>query len=201
MASIVFERLVFIFVLLIFGFFPLFYYSSHPEITALRDKIFPVAILSIGLSIAVMVYFFSPLIRRPINDIINWIVPSRWKSWNISLLLQNFSLNNPSFSLFAQIFGLSLVGQIFFLCRVFILFQSVDLSFSFLDVAWMGSLVLLLQALPISFAGIGIREGAYAYLFTIFKLPPEKGVLVGILLFSQMLIFSSIGGLFEFFEK
>jgi hypothetical protein len=65
---------------------------------------------------------------------------------------------------------------------------------------WIGSLVLLLQTIPISFAGIGLREGAYAYLFTFFNLPPEKGVLIGIFFFSQMLIIAFVGGILEFFE-
>jgi hypothetical protein len=153
------------------------------------------------LSIAAMAYFFSPVIRSPINDAFYWIVPSRWRRQNLTSILKNFSLNNPTFSLLALILGLSLAGHIFFLCRLFVLVQSADLPLSFLDVSWMGSLVLLLQVLPISFAGIGIREGGYAYLFTVFELPPEKGVLIGILLFSQMLIFAIIGGIFDFLEK
>jgi uncharacterized membrane protein YbhN (UPF0104 family) len=100
-----------------------------------------------------------------------------------------------------MILGLSLAGHIFFLCRLFALVKSADLPLSFLDVSWMGSLVLLLQVLPISFAGIGMREGGYAYLFTAFKLPPEKGVLIGILLFSQMLIIAIIGGICDLVEK
>jgi hypothetical protein len=61
--------------------------------------------------------------------------------------------------------------------------------------------VLLLQTLPISFAGIGLREGAYAYLLTLYGLPPEKGVLIGILFFSQMLIMAFVGGVFELTDK
>ena len=65
----------------------------------------------------------------------------------------------------------------------------------------MGSLVLLLQTLPISFAGIGLREGAYAYLFTMYGLPPEEGVLIGILFFSQILIVAFMGGVLELADK
>jgi len=61
--------------------------------------------------------------------------------------------------------------------------------------------VLLLQLLPISFAGIGIREGTYAYLMTLFSIAPEKGASLGVLFFTQMLILATIGGILEFFEK
>ena len=65
----------------------------------------------------------------------------------------------------------------------------------------MGSLVLLLQTLPLSLAGIGLREGAYAYLFRLYKLPPENGVLIGVLFFSQMLKMAAGGGGFELMER
>ena len=48
---------------------------------------------------------------------------------------------------------------------------------------------------------IGLRESAYAYLLSFFNLPPEKGVLIGILFFSQMLIIACVGGVLEFFER
>jgi hypothetical protein len=78
---------------------------------------------------------------------------------------------------------------------------AASLPLTLVDVAWMGSLVLLLQTLPISFAGIGLREGAYAYLFSLYRLPPEKGILIGVLFFSQMLIMASVGGIFEFLDR
>jgi uncharacterized membrane protein YbhN (UPF0104 family) len=101
---------------------------------------------------------------------------------------------------FAVILGLSIVWQIFFICRLLVLIKASSVPLGFLDITWIGSLVLLLQTIPISFAGIGLREGALAYLFSLFNLPPEKGVLIGILFFSQMLIISFVGGILELFE-
>ena len=69
------------------------------------------------------------------------------------------------------------------------------------EAAWMGSLVLLLQVLPISFAGLGVREGAYAYLFPLFGLSAEKGFLMGVLFFIHILIFAVIGAVLNLFEK
>ena len=66
------------------------------------------------------------------------------------------------------------------------------------EAAWIGSLALLVQVLPLSLAGVGVREGAFAYLFGLFGLPPETGVLVGLLVFSQMLAIALVGGLLRF---
>ena len=104
-------------------------------------------------------------------------------------------------SSYIYVFGLGFVWQLFFIGRLYALIAATALPLNVLDVAWMGSLVLLLQTIPISFAGIGVREGAYAYLFTLFNLPPEAGVLIGILFFSQMLIMAFAGGALEFTGK
>jgi len=66
---------------------------------------------------------------------------------------------------------------------------------------WMASLALLIQVLPISLNGIGLREAAYAFFFRIQDLPPEAGVLIGILLFSQMFFMAAIGGVLHLFSK
>jgi uncharacterized protein (TIRG00374 family) len=201
LAVTIFERLIFLFVLIFSGFLPLFFYSSYPEILILRARLFPIVIVSISFIIIAKLYLLFPSIRIFFNTIIERIVPNRWHGHNTTNFFQNFSLKRPNLYLFIIIFGLSLFWQVFFLCRLFLLFKSAALPLNFIDVAWMGSLVLLLQVLPVSFAGIGVREGAYAYLFTLFNLPPEKGVLIGILFFSQMIILASIGGLFELIEK
>jgi hypothetical protein len=100
-----------------------------------------------------------------------------------------------------NIFILSLIFQTFFLSRLFFLVKGAHIPLTFWDITWIGSLVLFLQILPVSLAGLGVREGAYAFLFSLFGLSPEKGVLIGILFFSQMLIFAGIGGVLEYFEK
>ncbi|MBW1849797.1 MAG: UPF0104 family protein, partial [Deltaproteobacteria bacterium] len=71
----------------------------------------------------------------------------------------------------------------------------------FPHLAWIASSVLLLQMFPISLNGIGIRETAYAFLFRLHDLPPEKGVLIGMLLFSQVLLMSIIGGIFHLVSR
>ena len=114
--------------------------------------------------------------------------------------IQDFSLKNIKAAFFAGIIGLSLVWQIFYISRLFTLIKAAALPVSLMDIVWMGSMVLMLQTLPISFAGIGLREGAYAYLFSLYGLPPEEGVLIGILFFSQMLIVAFMGGVFELMD-
>ncbi len=201
LASTVFERLTFLVTLHLFSLIPLFFYSSHPQIATLRAQISPTVIVSLSLLFIAMSYFVFPPVQSLFDSILDRTVGSRWLGQNVNSFRKNFSIHDPSWFLYLYIFGLSLVWQMFFLVRLFILFKATGLPLTFIDVAWMGSLVLLLQVIPISFAGLGVREGAYAYLFTLFSLSPEKGVLIGILLFTQMLICAGIGGVIELTEK
>jgi hypothetical protein len=120
---------------------------------------------------------------------------------NIETFIESFSLHDMQAAYYAGIVGLSLVWQIFYISRLYMLITAAALPLGLIDIVWMGSLVLMLQTLPISFAGIGLREGAYAYLFTLYNLTPEKGVLIGLLFFSQMLIMAIAGGIFELMDK
>jgi uncharacterized membrane protein YbhN (UPF0104 family) len=200
LATIVFERLTFLFVLLLCGMIPLFFYKSNPEIEILRMRLLPIVAIGICLvSVFILFYFISP-IRDLIKSLTHSTLQRIRPKLDLDVYFQNHNLNKMNANIFAFIIGLSIIWQVFFICRMLVLIRAASLPLSFMDVTWIGSLVLLLQTIPISFAGIGLREGAYAYLFTFFNLPPEKGVLIGILFFTQMLLIAFVGGIFELFE-
>jgi len=201
LSSIIFERLTFLFVLILCAAVPLYFYNSKPEITVLKTRLVPLVFISFGIIfLALSFYFLAPL-RLLVESVARRISASIVQKFDINSFLKNFSLPNIKTASCVIIFGLSLIWQLFFLSRMSTLMAAASLPLTLVDVAWMGSLVLLLQTLPISFAGIGLREGAYAYLFSLYKLPPEKGILIGVLFFSQMLIMASVGGIFEFIER
>jgi hypothetical protein len=51
----------------------------------------------------------------------------------------------------------SVLGQLFFITRMFFLFKALALPLSIIEAAWIASVTLLLQILPISFAGLGMH--------------------------------------------
>ena len=51
------------------------------------------------------------------------------------------------------------------------------------------------RQLPISFAGFGVREGAYILLLGMFGVPPESGLVVSFFALSAMLVNYAIGGI------
>ena len=200
LASTIFERLIFLLILLLFGTIPLFLNSENVQIALLRQRITPLLSISFLFLTAGLVFFFVPELKNKFLQLIKNRFPVL-KNSKIDRFLVDFEIKQNLYSIFGPILALSLLWQFFFLARMFFLFLSLNLPLTFMDVTWMGSLVLLLQVLPVSFAGIGIREGAYAYLFTLFDMAPEKGILIGVLFFTQMLIFAIIGAFLNISEK
>ena len=197
-ACTVFERATFVLVLLIFGFGPLFFFHFTPEISELRDRIFVLIFAAFFLVCAVLAYFLFPVLQSFIASVLIRFLPAQRMRERVEVFFEGFTLQEiGTRQLFQRLLWLSLLWQAVFLCRIYTLFQATSIPLGIADAAWMGSLVLLLQMLPLSFAGIGIREGAYAYLFTLSGLAPEGGVLIGLLFFSQMLILAGIGGALE----
>lgn len=200
-ASIVFERLTFLLVLCLCVAIPLLLQKPDSEIMILRTRILPVVLLGVCfISLFILFFIFAP-IRNRLTSLTFLGLQRIWRRSEFDSYFENDDFKNLKTSRALYILGLSLIWQIFFICRLWILIEAASLPLNFIDIAWIGSLVLLLQTIPISFAGIGIRESAFAYLFAMFNLPPEKGVLIGLLFFSQMLIIACVGGVCEFFER
>ena len=200
-ASIVFERVTFLLMLLLCGSIPLLMYRSTPGISALRMQMQPWIILMLVMIAALLSLYVSAGVRFLAKSIAERVFKQFYIKLNIETFIESFSLHSMRAPYYAGIVGLSLIWQVFYVSRLYMLVKAAALPLNLIDIIWMGSLVLMLQTLPISFSGIGLREGAYAYLFTIYQLPPEKGVLIGLLFFSQMLIMACAGGVFELMDR
>jgi uncharacterized protein (TIRG00374 family) len=198
-AVMVLERLTFLFTIFCATILAITILAG-PELNAIEQSMLP--FLWAGLACLFLLFFcflYSPF-HAPVNKSLIWV--SRRLPNSMRRFLDSVDFSVPyryERILLAILFAL--IWHLLFLLRVYLLFLSLDVPLGFLDVTWMASLALLVQAVPVSFSGIGVRETAYAYLFKIQNLPPETGVLIGILFFSQMLIMSLIGGALELSSK
>lgn len=74
---------------------------------------------------------------------------------------------------------------------------SLDLHISLLAVGWIRVVMYALLMLPISIAGIGVREGSLAILLPEYGVAPNDAVALSFLLFVVTLVSTSAGGLLE----
>ena len=100
---------------------------------------------------------------------------------------------------FAALATLPLVALV--ALRLGLLFVAVGASLPTSTLVWVGLLVFTIQTLPISVAGIGVRESAFAIAFDLYGLDIERGVLAGLLLFSQNVLLGLVGWGFELADR
>jgi len=200
LAASLFERAGFILISLCVSAIFLYLSPSSKKLEALQAGLLPILLSLIIIMLGLHLFFLSKKLHGTGRRILVFLIPGLAIKKRLLEFYDKFFLHNRSLRLLVGITGLSIGWHVVFLLRNYLLFVALSLPLGFLDVAWMSSLVFLLQILPVSLAGLGVREGAFAYMFAQVGLPPEQGVAVGLLFFSQFLLLAAIGGLLEMFE-
>ena len=201
-AVMVFERSTFFFALF---WAVLISFLVAPDLNAKIMTAYIYPLLAAGLVILSSFYLY--LNCPPVDRLINGILlggktkSDRSRVGTLYDFVRMFSMYRRQGKTLGVSLCLAFMWHFFFILRVYLLAVSMQVPLSFIDIMWMASVVLLIQVLPISFNGIGLREASYAFLFRIQDLPAEAGVLIGILLFSQLFFISVIGGILHLFSK
>ena len=77
---------------------------------------------------------------------------------------------------------------------------AMNLALPLATIIWIRSMVLLIQLLPASISGLGLREGALVILLPYYGIAPVDALCFSLILFGYTLFFSAIGGLIEAWE-
>jgi uncharacterized membrane protein YbhN (UPF0104 family) len=191
------ERLIFILLQLIAGVG--FLITADRQLGEIQDTIIYLStcgiLLCTGFIILAVANHRIPILKTALPKLAGQL-PGQLSKIASQVLIDTVSMRQ-----IVSTFALSGLWLATFLFRVYLIFLALDLPFSFSEAAWMSSLIMLIQLLPISQAGIGVREGAYAYVFNLYGQPPEQGVAVGLLFFSQMIAISAVGGVLDMIER
>ena len=88
------------------------------------------------------------------------------------------------------------IGVLSFYCFA----KSLNINLSIWVIGWIRSAMALAIMLPLSFVGLGIREGTLVFLFGQYGVMPNVSMALSLLFFSRNILTSLLGGLFEFNE-
>lgn len=196
-ALLIFFRLIQISCLIIVGLIAAF---LDPQIGSPEIRI----LILLGLlSITIMwILFFSNQVKRIINFGVNKL---NGKSSSLMSIYDNIEkllntiLNFRSLGVnkLIYVFSLSLFAQILGLVYYFSLAMAVDIHLSIFVIGWISSFVTIVQMIPISIAGLGVREVSYAVLLSDYGISPEQAISFSITIFAVFVIVGLVGGLFE----
>lgn len=74
---------------------------------------------------------------------------------------------------------------------------AVGVEVPFMGLVWIVALVSLAHMLPVSFAGLGVREGAYVFFISQYGVPFASGLSLALAVFGLLLLQGVIGGALE----
>ena len=93
-------------------------------------------------------------------------------------------------------FGIQFISSV----KSQIFFCSLDYDLPFVVNLFIAPTLYFIFLLPISFGSIGIREGVYILLYSLFGVPAEIALIVSFFNLAGMLVNNAIGGLVMFFD-
>ena len=176
---------------------------ASPGTERLRPLMMPLALCGLAATSVILIYLFAPRVNTAFNALIGRIPKLGALPFARRIVrpdhFVDFYLNR--LSVLAACLAIALLWHFVYLLRVYLLATAIGIPLSFLQLGWMASIVLLLQMIPVTLNGIGLRESAYAFLFSLAALPAEKGVLLGLLFLTQMLIVAAMGGIVAFLDR
>ena len=96
--------------------------------------------------------------------------------------------------------GIGAVAQLVWVLIVYLIVISFNIYASFFFIAWTFLIMSVVTFLPVSYAGLGVREGTFVYFFSLIGVSRELALSVSLVLFSFQILAALVGGGFELKE-
>lgn len=170
------------------------------------QKVPPSAILNLGLLILlgtcflilISFHFFSNLVERLAIAGKQKMPPLAWFFNFMVRVLESWKLIVAEVPTLLKVFSISFFYQSVGIFSLYILSHSLGLGISYWDWCWIALVLGCALLLPVTVAGIGIRETTLVGILAIFGTEPEKALALSCSLFLVQVILALIGGFIHF---
>ncbi len=152
-----------------------------------------VAVMSLVLIFSLAILLNDKLMGKIISltRIIKW--------WNLENTLRRAYNSLHHFTTFRgimlSVFAVSLVIQLVGIASTFLISQSLGLNVSFVYFLIVLPIIWVITMVPVSIAGLGVREGAFVLFFTQQGVSTESALALSLLFFSLSLTIALAGGI------
>jgi len=197
LTSIAFNRLIETIMLVLLGV--LFWAFDVPFGSDYMIGLFLVAVL-IGLLVTHFLVFDETIfsfLRARLSRVELFFVPRLLRNKVNKLLHSITQFHTLSRGLLIYIYSLNLIRHLLGILSFYLFALSLGIDLSFINAGWVRSFVGIISMLPISFAGLGVREGTLIFLLRPYGVSPADAVALSFLFFSKSLLVGAIGGLLE----
>ena len=194
LAALVFLRLINSSVILLFG-----------VIALLIDDPFDKPVISftaIAFLAGIMVVFCSIFLERVVvrierclRDSLPGVTPFIWEKLRMvwSALAQYRTLSKSALATITWVSLLNLISSFAFF---FLLAKALHLAIPLITLVWVRAMVLVIQLIPVSIAGLGVREGALVFILPIYGISPADAMAFSLFLFGLIIVIGLVGGIF-----
>jgi uncharacterized protein (TIRG00374 family) len=163
-------------------------YFGVEKIREVAKELIWIMLLLIGFFIFMLTPLFEKIILSLFGNVRRYRIGER-----IQKLLNSFSLYKENKIVVISSFFISIIMQFFFGASAFFISKALGFNLNLVEIILITSAINFITMLPISFSGIGIREGGFIF-FLSDKIGLEGAVALSLLYyFSGILAFSPFG--------
>jgi uncharacterized membrane protein YbhN (UPF0104 family) len=198
LALVMFERLTTMFIYLLLAIFCLgFEYAKLPRSAG---PILAVLVLALGVPAALLLPFTSESAAKLGASVLERLRPRLWPflvrglERQMQAVMAYRSLSGRDV---LSILGLTTLGYFCFVSSAYALSAGMAFGLTFFALGWIRSIVFVITLIPISIAGIGVRELGFVELLALYGTPRAEALAFAVLLFSIQLLIGGVGGLLE----
>jgi glycosyltransferase 2 family protein len=193
-AVVVFNRYLEIFMTVLIGLLfslPVVIGSSYKYLIILWIIVFTLLILSYFLLINVKTL-------KKIQGVINSLkIFPGLKSKLINLIEAMIDFQNLTLKDHLEILVIMFSYHLLSIIALYLIAESVNVSLSIFTFGWIRAAVLIMSMLPISYSGLGVREGIMIYLLSFYNVSPQTAFAISFLSFAKNLTMPFVGGIIE----
>ena len=128
---------------------------------------------------------------------------SRFSSSHIEMILgiyEDFGLYKEKRDILLKAFLPHLFYQGLSFLYFYLMFGAMDLNLPPATILWISMFVMLILTLPITIGGLGVREGSLAWLLALYGIDPERGVILGGMIFIHLILNVGLGAILNLLE-
>lgn len=195
LASIVLNRVLEVFLLLVFGL--AFWLLDQQARSDSHEMVIVLGLLTL-FSVAFYWLVFNSRCHRFAEKLLHKLRVPVWiadKAGNLLAALQVYE--HESLGFHCRVLVLAVIRHLLTLYTLYMLVMALSMSVSFATLAWIRTVVVFAMLLPISISGFGVREATMVTLLAPFGVTPAAAVSLSLLMFARGLLFSLAGGLCE----
>ena len=179
--SVIADRLADLIFLLTIGYLSMLFFAKF--------FIFEIIIISVIILLILIVILFlkNDLFKKSINKIFLWFIPEKYKQ-ALVLNIQDLKVDFKIYKLnnYFVLFILTALAWIFYYLQMFFLAKSIYLTMSV-------TIAAIVTLIPISIYGLGTRDAALLFLFSLIGIGSEKTITLSLLILFVSLFYGLIG--------